>query len=97
MSTVPFELLPGAIEEYWLKIETEPAVPADRWTLAFNGVSHSCTTPDGVWSVWLIANSSAVSPPPEAIVGTPGTYTPRVECIDDPEVIVRNAPTIVIR
>lgn len=99
MSTVPFELLPGGIEDYALKIVTEPVVAAVGWTLSFDkgATKHAAVSPDGEWSRWLIANTSAVDPDPAAIILAPGTYTPQIECIDDPEVIVRNAPTIVIR
>lgn len=99
MSTVPFELLRPGVEKYLLTIVTDPAVPADRWTLSFDKgtTKHPCTSPDGVQSLWLIANSGAVDPDPTAVILAPGTYTPQIECIDDPEVIVRNAPTIVIR
>lgn len=98
MSTVPFELLPGGVEKYQLTITTEPAVTAARWSLSLDrgDTWTDATDTDGL-STWLIANASADTPSAPAIVLTPGTYTPLIRCIDDPEVIVRNAPTIVIR
>lgn len=85
-------------EDYTLEITTDPVTAPTDWEASFDGgrTWHTAVEDDDGFSAWLVAGRQA----PDT-VGDPGVELgtdsePVVRLIDDPEVIIRDAPFITI-
>lgn len=88
-----------AAEYYRLTITTDPSTPAADWQASFDGAAtwHDAEVVSDT-SAWLVAGPSFVgSGPsnPDAIVLT-GSSRPLIRLLDDPETVIRSAPSITI-
>ena len=89
-------LHPKGVEYYRLGLTTDPATVTTDWAASFDDGDTWTTAADvdGL-SGWLVAGPDADTPG-TAVVLTTGTTRPIVRHVDNPETIVRTAPTIVV-
>lgn len=89
-------LHPLGVEYYKLTIATDPATSTTDWEASFDsGETWTAATDVDGASAWLVAGHDAESPDPSAIV-LPTSARPLVRLIDNPEVVVRRASSIII-
>lgn len=93
---------PTGIDDYQLRITTDPMVDPDQWEISWDGGNtwEPCTGTDGEWTLWLVAGPEAdLSGIPDNVVLKVleyGVTQTIVRCKLNPRVIVRDAPAITV-